>query len=178
MERRRQTRVTVFAAAAVTGLMLAAALAAASAGQKPKAQAKIYEESLQGLTGQPFGKVIAAIEDWDFDCLDAWEAVDPSPKEVTGHNRSKIKFSKKEIAEIFGPGGTFRVVVYNKLIGTDATTMGTVDSMGMASSKDATFTIEKYTVIRAVFKDDALILYRVWPVLEQSEMAGGMLFRR
>lgn len=179
MERRRQTRVTVLAAAAAAGLLLVGAMTAArAAGQKPKDQAKIYEAALQGLAGQPFGKVIAAIEDWEFECLDAWEAVDPTAKDVAGHNRNKIKFSKKEIAEIFGPGGAFRVVVYNKLVGKDAATMGTVGSMGMASTKDATFTIEKYTVIRAVFKDDALILSRVWPVLEQSEMAGGMLFRR
>jgi hypothetical protein len=169
-------RGSLCAAAAVLAVLWTSA--GANPAQKPKEQAKVYEETLQGMTGQPFGKVIAAIEDWDFECLDAWEAVDPSAKEVSGHNRSKIKFSKKEIAEIFGPGGDFRVVVYSKLVGKDATTMGTVDAMGMSGSKDATFTIEKYTVIRAVFKGNVLILTRVWPIVDQSEMAGGMLFRR
>jgi len=180
MEQHQPTR---FAACAAVLAVLAALTAAApgqGAGpaQKPKEQAKVYESALLGMAGQPFGKVIAAIEDWDFECLDAWEASDPTPKEIAGHNRKKIKFSKKEIEEVFGAGGAFRVVVYSKLVGKDATTMGTVDSMGMTGGKDATFTIEKYTVIRAVFKDNTLLLSKVWPVVDQAGMSGGMLYRR
>jgi len=171
-------------AASVSFLASLAVLLAAPRGegagvpQKPKEQAKVYDAALLGMAGQPFGKVIAAIEDWDFECLDAWEAVDPTPKGVAGHNRKKIKFSKKEIEEVFGPGGAFRVVVYSKLVGKDATTMGTVDAMGMTGGKDATFNIEKYTVIRAVFKDNTLLLSKVWPVVDQAGMSGGMLYRR
>jgi hypothetical protein len=175
--RRHQRTAAALAAAALAVL---GALAAGGAAQtlKPKDQARVYEEALAGMAGQPYGKVIAAIEDWKFECLDAWQAADPAPKDVTAHNRNKIKFSKKEIAEIFGPAGAYRVVVYTKLVGTDATTMGGVDAMGMTAGKDATFTIEKYTVIRAVFRDNALVLSKVWPVMDQSGMSGGMLFRR
>ncbi len=181
MEQRQRRR---FAAPLAVLGSLAVLLAAARGGdgagvpQKPKEQAKAYDAALLGLAGQPFGKVIAAIEDWDFECLDAWEAVDPAPKEIAGHNRKKIKFSKKEIEEVFGAGGAFRVVVYSKLVGQDATTMGTVDAMGMTGGKDATFNIEKYTVIRAVFKDNTLLLSKVWPVVDQAGMSGGMLYRR
>ena len=172
----RHHRIRIIAAAA--GFAVIGTLVAAAAPQKPKEQAKVYEEALQGMQGRPFGEVIDAIEGWKFECLDAWEARDPTSKEVAGHNRNKIKFSKKEIAAIFGPGGAFRVVVYNKLVGKDATTMGTVDSMGMTGGKDVTFNIEKYTVIRAVFKDGVLILSNVWPIVDQSGMSGGMLYRR
>jgi hypothetical protein len=151
---------------------------AAAGPQKPKEQAKVYEAALQGAMGQPFGKVVSMIEDWKFQALDAWEAVDPAAKEVARHNRNKVRFSKKEIAGIFGPGGAFRVVVYNKLVGTDSTTIGGVDASGMGAGKDLTVSLEKYTVIRTVFKDNILVLFKVWPVMEQSAMAGGMLLRR
>jgi hypothetical protein len=165
---------------AVAGLAVLAVLgvAAGAAQTKPKEQARLYEETLQGMTGQTYAKVISAIMDWKFQCLDAWEATNPTAKEVAGHNRNKVKFSKKEIAEIFGPGGAFKVVVYNKLVGTDATSMGAVDSMGMTAGKDLNVNVEKYTVIRAVFKDNVLLLAKVWPIVDQSGLSGGMLFRR
>lgn len=162
----------------IAALIVSSAGPAAGAPQKPKEQAKVYEEALRGMMGQPFGKVVSMIEDWKFQCLDAWEAKDPTAKDVAKHNRNKVKFSKKEIAGIFGPGGTFRVVVYNKLVGTDATSIGEVDASGMGAGKDLTINVEKYTVIRAVFKDNALILFKVWPTVDQSALAGGMLLRR
>lgn len=162
----------------IAALVVSGTHPASSDPQKPKEQAKVYEEALRGMMGQSFAKVVSMIEDWKFQCLDAWEAKDPTAKDVAKHNRNKVKFSKKEIAGIFGPGGTFQVVVYNKLVGTDATTIGAVDASGMGAGKDLTVNVEKYTVIRAVFKDNVLILFKVWPVLEQSAMAGGMLLRR
>jgi len=145
---------------------------------KPKEAAKVYETTLQGMIGQPFGKVLSTIEDWKFEALAAWEAVNPTDKEVASHDRNKIKFSKKEMAEIFGPGGAFKVVVYNKLIKTETTTMGTVDSMGMGGGKDTTLVVEKYAVIRVVFKDNVLSVFKVWPSMDQAGMSGGMMYRR
>jgi hypothetical protein len=162
----------------IAALVVSGTLPASGDPQKPKEQAKVYEEALQGAMGQPFGKVVSMIEDWKFQALDAWEAVNPAAKEVARHNRNKVKFSKKEIAGIFGPGGTFRVVVYNKLVGTDATSIGAVDASGMGAGKDLTINVEKYAVIRAVFKDGVLVLFKIWPVMDQSAMAGGMLLRR
>jgi len=171
MRDRLQARI---GAALVAGLVIVGTGMAAREPQKPKEQARQYESSLQGMTGQPFGKVIAAIEDWDFECLDAWEADDPTPRDVVKHNRNKIRFSKKEIAAIFGPEGTYRVVIYNKLVGTDSTAIGEVNSAGRSAGKDLTLRLEKYTVIRVVFKDNVLILSKVWPVLDQSGVSGGM----
>jgi hypothetical protein len=48
----------------------------------------------------------------------------------------------------------------------------------MGAGKDATLTVEKYTVIRAIFKDNALLRFTVWPVMDQGGMSGGMQYRR
>lgn len=156
------------------------ALAAVPAGtpQKPKEQAKLYEKALLGMTGQPFGKVISAIEDWKFEALDAWEAESPTARDVGKHDRNKVKFTKKEFAGIFGPGGKFRVVVYNKLVGAESTSMGAIDAIGRTPTKDLTIRVESFTVIRAVFKDNVLVHSRVWPVIDQSAFAGGTFIHR
>lgn len=143
----------------------------------PKKQAQVYESALQGLIGQAFGKVISAIDDWKLEALVAWEAENPDAKEVGKHNRAKIKFSKKEAESIFGGGGKFKVVVYRKLVGTDRTTIGTVDGSGMGAGKDSVIDVNKYAVVRVVFKDDALCHFRVWPSMEESGMSGGMNYR-
>ena len=162
------------AAVVSAGLVILGTGMASGEPQKPKEQARQYDATLQGMVGQPFGKTIAAIEDWDFECLDAWEAKNPPPQEVAKHNRNKIKFSKKEIPAIFGGTGTYRVVIYNKLVGTDSTAIGEVNSAGRSAGKDLTLRLEKYTVIRAVFKDNVLMLAKVWPVMDQSGVSGGM----
>jgi hypothetical protein len=167
---------TIIAAALALGT--AALAQEADIPKKPKDAAKFYEATLQGMMGQPFGKVISTIEDWKFQALVAWEAVDPTDKEVASHDRNKIKFSKKEVTEIFGPGGAFKVVVYNKLVATETTMVGSVDSMGMGAGKDATLNVDKFAVIRAVFKDNVLFVFKVWPTMDQAGMSGGMMYRR
>jgi nitrogen regulatory protein PII len=173
-------KVTRIAAAAVAVLLLAGGAAGQMADKplKPKEQAKAYEATLRGMIGQSLNKVVDVIDGWDFEALAAWEAVNPTAKEVAGRNRNKIRFSKQEYAEIFGPGGAFKVVVYNKLVKTETTTIGAVDSSGMGSGKDATLNVDKYTVIRVVFKDNALFVVTVWPTMDQGGMSGGTLYRR
>jgi hypothetical protein len=168
------------AAVAAAIMLLTVAAVAQEAGKplKPKEQAKIYEKTLQEMIGQSLNTVVEAVEGWKFQALAAWEAVDPTAKDVAGHDRNKIKFSKKEYAEIFGGGGAFKVVVYTKLVKTETTTMGSVDGMGMSGGKDTTLTVQKYAVIRAVFKDNALLVFRVWPTMDQGGVAGGMMYRR
>jgi len=173
-------KVTRIAAAAVTVLLLAGAAAGQKGDKplKPKEQAKVYETTLQGMIGQSLNKVVDVIDGWDFEALAAWEAVNPTEKDVAGHNRNKIKFSKKDYAEIFGPGGAFKVVVYNKLVKSETTTIGAVDSSGMTAGRDATLNVDKYMVIRAVFKDNALFTFTVWPTMDQGGMSGGLTYRR
>jgi hypothetical protein len=171
---------TRIAAAIAAVLLLAAGAAAQNADKplKPKEQAQVYDTTLQGMLGQSLNKVVDVIAGWKFEALAAWEAVNPTEKDVAGHNRNKIKFSKKEYAEIFGPGGSFKVVVYTKLVKTETTTIGSVDGSGMSSGKDATLNVDKYAVIRAIFKDNALFKVTVWPTMDQGGMSGGMSYRR
>ena len=167
--------------AAAAAVLLLAAGATAQKDEKPlkaKEQAQVFERTLNGMIGQPLNEVREVIEGWKFEALAAWEAVDPTAKEVAGYNRSKIKFSKKEYAEIFGPGGAFKVVVYTKLFKTEMTTIGAVDSSGMSAGKDAALSVDKFTVIRVVFKDNALLVVKVWPTMDQGGISGGMHFRR
>jgi len=172
---------TLTASAVALLLLVLAAGATAQKDEKPlkaKEQAQVYESTLNEMIGQPLNEVRDVIEGWKFEALAAWEAVDPTAKEVAGYNRSKIKFSKKEYADIFGPGGAFKVIVYTKLFKTEMTTFGTVDSSGMGAGKDATLSVDKFTVIRVVFKDNTLLVVKVWPTMDQGGMAGGMHFRR
>ncbi len=163
----------VLPAAAV--LILALTL---SAADKAKDQAKVYESELAPMIGQPLSKVVDKLEGWEFEALEVWQLENPTPKEVGKHNRSKVKFSKKDIERVFGTPGYYKVVVYNKLMSTDSTTMGEVDGMGRGIGKDLTITVAKYAVIRAVFRDERMIEFRVWPSLEQSAFSGGMPFHR
>jgi hypothetical protein len=151
---------------------------AAIAGDKISDDAKAYKATLEGMPNATFDQVIAKLLEWKFEALEVWLADNPTKKDVEKHNRSKIKFSKKEIETLFMPGGSFKVVVYNKLVGTDASTIGEIDGMGMSIGKDAKVNLEQYTVIRAVFKNDKMIDFKVWPKMEQSGFSGGTWRRR
>jgi hypothetical protein len=48
----------------------------------------------------------------------------------------------------------------------------------MGSGKDATLSVDKFAVIRAVFKDNLLYVFRVWPTMDQGGMSGGTMYRR
>lgn len=162
-------------------LTTAAALAlclSLSAADKAKDQAKIYQAELTPLMGEPFSKVVDKLEGWEFKALEVWQLENPTPKEIGKHNRSKVKFSKKEIEQVFGPPGYYKVVVYNKLIATDTTTIGEIDGMGAGVGKDMTITLAQYSVIRAVFRDERMVEFRVWPKLDQSMFSSGTTFRR
>ena len=162
------------------GLVLAAAglLAVAEGADKAKDQAKIYEQELQAMTGQKLNDISAKLREWSFQTLQAWEANDPTAKEVAKYNRGKVKFSKKDYGAVFGSGGAFKVAVWTKKIGSDATTMGEIDGGGRGVGKDTTIVLDTFAVIRVVFKDNLLVNFRVWPKLEQSGFAGGTFYRR
>jgi hypothetical protein len=149
-----------------------------SASDRAKDQAKVYESELAPMMGLPYYKVAEKLEGWKFEALEIWQLQDPTAKEVGKHNRSKVKFSKKEIEQVFGPPGYYKVVVYNKLLSTDTTTIGEVNEMGMGVLKDTKITLAEYAVVRAVFRDDKMIVFKVWPKLDQSNFSSGTTYRR
>jgi hypothetical protein len=162
----------------VIGPMAAALCLAGFASDKIADQAKQYQTALETMKGQESSKLYAQLEAWEFQVLDSWKAENPTSKEVGKHNRTKVKFSKQEYSEVFGPGGSFRVVIYNKLVGTDASHIGEIDGSGQGIMKDAKINLEQFTVVRLVFKDDKLAHVRVWPKLDQSAFSGGTWLRR
>lgn len=162
----------------ILGLAIVGFCVAGFAADKISDNAKAYKATLEGMPGATYDQVIAKLEEWKLEPLEVWMAENPTKKDVEKHNRSKVKFSGKDIETLFLPGGSFKVVVYNKLVGTDSSTIGEIDGMGMTIGKDAKVNLEQYTVIRVVFKDDKMINFKVWPKMEQSGFSGGSWRRR
>ena len=159
-------------------VILALVALAGPPADKAADEAKVYQATLESMKGQDLSKVIDKIREWKFEGLDSWSAENPTSKEVSKHNRTKVKFSSQEYKDIFGQGGSFKVAIYNKLIGKEATHIGEVDQYGMSPMKDAQINLEQYTVIRVVFLDGKLTHSRVWPKLEQSGFSGGTWLKR
>jgi hypothetical protein len=162
----------------VLGPVVAAFCMAGAASDKNADNAKMYQKNLDAMVGQDYGAVTAQLKKWELQPLDSFSAENPTWKDVSKHNRNKIKFSKDDYDQIFAPGGKFQVLISNKLIGTDTSHFGEINDMGMSAAKDANFNLEQFTVIRLVFKDDKLVHARVWPKLDQSGFSGGTWRRR
>jgi len=167
-----------FIVSVVLGAVLALFARAVPAADKASDDVKAWEAALESMKGQPMMRVLDTIRGWKFEGLDSWIAENPTSKDVSKHNRGKIKFSSQEYNDIFAKGGSFKVAIYNKLVGTDSSHIGEIGDMGMSVTKDAQINLEKYAVIRVVFQDDKLASYRIWPKLEQSAFSGGTWLHR
>ena len=135
--------------------------------------ARTYQAQLEAMKGQEPRAVLNKLVAWKFGPMVAWMADTPESKDFKKFNKGKTKFSKKEIAEIFNPLGKFKIAVYGLLVATDSATTGTVDEFGRGSMKDASHSLQIYTAIRIVFRDEKLIDIHTWPKMESSEIAGG-----
>ena len=162
----------------VLGPVVVAICMAGAASDKNADNAKMYQKSLDAMVGQDYGAVTAQLEKWELRPLDSFTVENPTWKDISKHNRNKVKFSKDDFNQIFAQGGKYKVRISNKLISTDTSHIGEIDSMGMSTMKDANITLKQYTVIRLIFKDDKLLQYRVWPKLDQSGFSGGTWLKR
>ncbi len=160
-------------------LVLAVAIVslAGLASDKATDDAKTYQAELETMKGQAPANIITKLGEWKFEVAEAWRADNPTAKDVTQHNRGKVKFSKQEIKEVFGEPGHYKVALYSKVVGTSSATMGSIDGMGMTVHKDGTFELKVYTVIRLVFKEDKLTNVRTWPKVDSSALSGGNSWR-
>ncbi len=158
---------------AVLALSVSALFLAGSASDKISDDAKIFQTELEAMKGQEPRPILNKLAAWKFEAMVAWMADTPESKDFKKFNKGKTKFSKKEIAEIFNPLGKFKIAVYGILVATDSATSGSVDQFGMTSSKDASHSLQIFTVVRIVFRDEKLIDVRTWPRIENSEIAGG-----
>lgn len=166
-------KMTGFAGMAVLIASASFLVPADFASDKISDDAKVYQSELETMKGQEPRKVLDRLAAWKFEPMVAWMADTPESKDFKKLNKGKTKFTKTEIVEIFDPPGKFKIAVYGILVGTESATTGTVDEFGRGSMKDATHTLQIYTAVRIVFRDDKLISVRTWPKMESSEIAGG-----
>lgn len=158
-------------------LAVAVVCLAGVASDKATDDAKAYQAELETMKGQAPANIIMKLGEWKFEVSDAWRADNPTAKDISQHNRGKVKFSKQEIKDVFGEPGHYKVALYAKVVGTSSATMGSIDGMGMSVHKDGTVELKVLTVIRLVFKEDKLTDVRTWPKIDSSALSGGNSWR-
>lgn len=131
--------------------------------------AKNYQANLDLMRGQKSAPVLSAVAgEWKFELVNSWEGADPAPEKIGRVAGRAIKLSDQEYKQLFSNPGHFKVMVFSKVVGTAEGTRGQMDGAGFNIYKDSTYQVEKFSVIRLIFQDDALVQSRVWPGLEQS----------
>jgi hypothetical protein len=131
--------------------------------------AKNYQTKLDLMQGQKSAAVLSAVAgEWKFELVNSWEGADPAPERIGRIAGRAIKLSDQEYKQVFSDPGLFKVMVFSKIVGTAEGTRGQMDGAGFNIYKDSTYQVEKFSVIRLIFRDDALVQSRVWPGLEQS----------
>jgi len=138
-------------------------------------QAKIYQSNLEMMLGKEKGQVESMIKDWNFEASDYWDAENPDVDTI--NNRSVSGFSKDEIQEIFSPKGKYSVWLFIKKVGTDSASTGRIDQYGKGFGKDKGYDIERFTLIRTVFRDGELVNYKVSPNVSTSSISGVKVIR-
>ena len=158
-------------------VFLAVAVSAGSAdgssADKIKDNAKVFQAELEAMKGQEPQKVLNKLTGWKFEPMFAWKTEDPASKDFKANNIGKTKFSKEEIAEIFSSPGPYKIALYVLQVGTDTASTGEVNELGQTIGKDASHTIQIFTAIRIVFKDEKLVSVRTWPKMESTAVSGG-----
>jgi hypothetical protein len=160
-------------AGVATLAMAALCLAGLAAADKVVDKAKAYQAELETMMGQAPMTLITKIEGWQFLRSDAWKEDSPTAKVIGKHRMGKVKFSKQEIKDIFADPGQYKIAVYSKIVGTSEATRGTISDIGLSNNKDATVSLQIFTVIRMVFKNEKLVDVRTWPKIEGSTVSGG-----
>ncbi len=138
-------------------------------------QAKIYQNNLEMMLGKEKEQVDSMIKDWDFGASDYWEEENPDVDTI--NNRSVSGFSKDEIQEIFSPKGKYSVWLFIKKVGTDSASTGQIDQYGKSFSKDTGYAVERFTLIRTVFRDGGLVDYKIFPNVSRSSISGVKVIR-
>ncbi|UCE41310.1 MAG: hypothetical protein JSV17_18070 [Candidatus Aminicenantes bacterium] len=133
--------------------MLCVFLCCANPGTK---QAKIYQGQLETMIGKTTGDLEASFKDWEFSLMFVWQEENPSVEVIKEHNRPIVEFSEVERNEIFS---------------ADAS-LGTIDEMGRGIMKDTAIASDRYTLIRAVFKDGIFTHFRIWGNVHQTHVSG------
>lgn len=156
-------------------IVLCVFLCCASPGAK---QAKIYQGQLDTMIGKKTEDLEASINDWGFSLMYTWQEENPSVEVIKDHNRPIVKFSETEMQEIFSEEGKYRVLYYQKKEATTEASIGTITEGGMGYMKDTAIASDRYTLIRAVFKDGVFAHFRIWGNVHQTHISGMKTIRK
>jgi len=156
-------------------VVLCVFLCCASPGTK---QAKIYQGQLETMIGKKIEDMEATFKDWEFSLMYTWEEENPTSEVIEKHNRPVVKFSEVEIQEIFSEEGKYRVLYFQKKEATTDASIGTITSGGMGYMQDTALASDRYTLIRAVFKDGLFTHYKVYGNVHQTNISGLKTIRK
>ena len=156
-------------------IVLCVFLCCASPGAK---QAKIYQGQLETMIGKKTEDLEASIKDWKFSLMYTWQEENPSVEVIKEHNRPVVKFSEAEMQEIFSGEGKYNVLYYQKKEATTDASIGTIHEGGMSHMGDTAIVSDRYTLIRAVFKDGVFAHFRIWGNVHQTQISGQKTIRR
>ena len=159
--------------AAILATVVSALCLGGSPEDQVAAEVKALQAELEAMKGQAPKGVLDKLVSRKFELLAAWKTEDPASSDFRKLNKGKTRFTKKEIAELLGPTGTYKIATYGLLIGTETATTGTIDELGRGVDKDASYIVRIYSVIRITFRDDKLIDVRSWPKVDSSRVSGG-----
>ena len=156
-------------------IVLCAFLCCASPGTK---QAKIYQGQLETMIGKNTEDMESTFKDWGFSLMYIWQEENPSVEVIKDHNRPVVKFSDDEIEQIFSEEGKYHVLYYQKKEATTDASIGTIGEGGRSYMGDTTIASDRYTLVRAVFKDGAFAHFRLWGNVHQTQVSGWKTIRK
>jgi hypothetical protein len=82
------------------------------------------------------------------------------------------------MAQIFSEEGKYNVMYFQKKEATMDASIGTIDEGGRSYMGDTTMASERYTIIRAVFKDGLFTHFRLWGNVHQTQVSGMKTIRK
>lgn len=146
----------------------------ASPGTK---QAKLYQGRLETMIGEPTAEMEATFKEWGFNLMHTWQAESPSIEMIKESNQPIVKFTEAEMNEIFAEEGKYQVLYYQKKEATSDASIGTIGEYGTSYMGDTAMASDRYTLVRAVFKEGELIHFRLWGNIHQTKISGWKTIR-
>jgi hypothetical protein len=156
-------------------IVIGALMCCASPGTQ---QAKIYQGQLETMIGTTMEELEATFKDWKFELMYTWQEENPTTDVIKVHNRPIVKFSEEEMAQVFAEEGKYHVMYFQKKEATSDASIGTIDEGGMSYMVDTVLASDRYTMLRAVFKDGIFHHFRLWGNVHQTQISGMKTIRR
>jgi hypothetical protein len=141
-------------------------------------QAKIYQGQLETMIGKKTADMESTFKDWGFSLMYTWQEENPSVDVIKDHNRPVVKFSETEMEHIFSEEGKYHVLYYQKKEATTDASIGTIDEGGMSYMGDTALASDRYTLVRAVFKDGVFAHFKLWGNIHQTQVSGMKTIRK